>query len=280
MKTRFLTLVVVACAGLSSLAQGPVDPIHFWKTLSVQNPGATAINHLTEGVLTSNFFGTSLQNPITSHSFSVGHQPDEFGGAVGINAGLLNQFSTRITWAQGVYAFQVELGNARIGIGGSAGILQQAFRPDSDTGGLNAASETKFDAAAGIFLHTTNVWAGISMIHIPQPQFDLVTGTYNRALYVSGGGRIYMGGDFSIKPSAQWVRIGGIDELHVNLSGDVNEALQAGIIMSKELSDGAYVRMGGNASARLLEKLEVLFGFLTNPNGGLSYEGGLRLTLD
>jgi len=52
------------------------------------------------------------------------------------------------------------------------------------------------------------------------------------------------------------------------------------VLLSKELSDEAFVRLGGNASARLLEKLEVLFGFLINTNGGPSYEGGLRLKLD
>ena len=89
-----------------------------------------------------------------------------------------------------------------------------------------------------------------------------------------------MGGDFSVKPSAQWVRTGDFDQLHVNLSGDVKDLLQAGVIMSKALTDGAFVRLGGNASVSLLEKVEVLFGFLTNPNGGPSYEGGLRVTLD
>lgn len=279
MKTRILTLAVLLGACFLGNAQGPVDPIHFWKTLSVQNPGASAINHVTDGSLTSNFFGTTFQEPITSHSVSLGHHTEEFGGAVGLNAGLYNQFTSRTTWAQAVYSFQADIGDARLGIGGSAGMLQQAFRPDSDSG-FSPASETKFDAAAGVFLHTTNVWLGASMTHIPQPSFDLVTETINRAMYVSGGGRVYMGGDFSVKPSAQWVRSAGVDKLHVNLSGDVKEVLQAGVILSKELSDGAFVRLGGNASARLFDKVEVMFGFLTNPNGGPNYEVGLRLTLD
>lgn len=280
MKFRILTAAMLLGFASQMWAQGPSDPIHFWKTLSVQNPAAAAIDHVTEGVFTSSLFGVTLQNPITSHSLSLGHQAEEFGGAVGLNAGLYNQFTNRFTWAQGIYAFQVEIGEAKLAIGGSAGMLQLGFKPDSDVGGLSAASETKFDASAGIFLHTTNVWVGASMIHIPEPEFDLVLGSFNRAVYASAGGRIYLGGDFSVKPSAQWVARGGMNQLNVNLTGDVKESLQGGVTMSKELVENAFTRLGANIAARLAEKVDVLFGFLTNPNGGPTYEGGLRLTLD
>lgn len=240
-----------------------------------------ALGYSTEGVLTSNFFGGSLQNPITSHSLSIGQQADALGGAVGLNAGIFKQFTSRVTWAQGAYAFQVDLGSdVHLGLGGSAGILQYGFRPDSDTGGQSARSETKFDAAAGIFLRSTNVWGGVSMTHIPQPTFSLLSGNYNRALYFSGGGRIYLGGDFSLQPNAQFVRVVAANLLNVNITGDVNETLQAGVTMSRYLNSGSLTRFGGNVSARLANKVDVFFGFLTNPKQAPNFEGGLRLTLD
>lgn len=183
MKTIVLLLVLCLFANTVFSQQDPQMSFNSFNHLAV-NPAFAGMNQAIcfSSIHRNQWMGFE-GHPLTT-TFAAHMNVDKLNSGVGINMvqdklGFNKDFHAGLA-----YSYHVVAGEGLLGIGLGLGMIQKAFdaqglrSPESITDGTNvyydpaiphSESNVVFDANAGLFYRTNNLYAGISTTHITQP---------------------------------------------------------------------------------------------------------------
>ncbi len=190
LRSKFLLiLALVALGGVPAFSQQDPQFTHnMFNHLSV-NPGFAG----SEGVLSAGMINRQqwmgfAGNPKTT-LFSVSTPVKPFGISSGVGLNFMNDnLGVETNMAITVdYAYRMDIGDGKLGIGVNAGLLSRAldgtkwFIPDSDNH-MAAANDPAipsslvtsltFDMGLGLFYNTDKFYAGLSTTHLLEPVVD------------------------------------------------------------------------------------------------------------
>lgn len=226
MKFRLITIITVFLCGISiGHAQWDAQFSQYWQVKTYYNPSFAGETNNIENTIFHRSQWVGLEHaPKTS--MALVHMPLEFLGkkhGVGLHffndkAGL---FSNTMTTLQYAYKWQIKKGKMlNIGLqGGLANIEFDASKihiPSSKIGQNNngetalpdlpsGGSDKTFDMGLGVSWITPDYWAGFSVTHLWEPEFDVgdnYTAFMGRVYYLAGGYNIKLRNPlFVLKPS-------------------------------------------------------------------------------
>jgi len=228
--------------------------------------------------------------PSTSY-FSADGPFRLFGASHGAGISILNDkygFNTDL----GInlqYAYRIEIGSGKLGIGFGAGILNKALSPEWNIpAGLgdvigdphipqNKESRVVFDLGLGIFYRTDNIFMGISATHLNQARIKYANATpyLVRHYYATAGYNLQLSNPaFEIMPYFVLKSDGRSNLVYLNTTVRYNKRFWCGV--SYRTGD-AIVGMVG---AELFDGVRIAYSydFITSKMGNYS-DGSHELTI-
>lgn len=221
MKRILYVLTLLSLAGSRSvLAQQDPQFSTYMYNPQYYNPAAAGSEGLTRIQLTHRTQYLNYQPTVASDGgaqstqlLAVNLPLDKIKSGVGIY--VLNDRLGQITnqAVQVAYAYRATVKNGTLSLGVQAGLFSKGYdygqlRPGEvgdpliPTGRVNQARP---DLGAGIYYNTTDYWVGVSMNHINQPSYTLVTERstdyLSRVAYLTAGYRLGVGYDLDVQPS-------------------------------------------------------------------------------
>ena len=194
LKIAFLFLIVLFKAGIAQ--QDPLSSHYMFNTMTY-NPGVSGTSGMICATAVSRQQWVGFKGAPSTNVFNINAPVTLFGINSGV--GLIVEsdktgFDKDISLS-GTYSYLMDLGQGKMGIGFSAGILNKALNPEwqipSGESHVPAANDplipendesyVAFDAGLGAYYSTEKYYAGISVTHINQPKIK-----YSKSLtYVS-----------------------------------------------------------------------------------------------
>jgi type IX secretion system PorP/SprF family membrane protein len=146
----------------------------------------------------------------------------------------------------GSYAYRVDLGNGKLGIGISAGMMNQSLEPEwvapdgmqSHEGDNNIPSSGgsvfAFDMALGLFYNTDNMYVGLSSTHVNQATFTYPTQgeevSLTRHYYLMAGYVIQLNNPmFEVLPNLMLQTDARVHRLYLNTNIRYNKKFWGGV---------------------------------------------------
>jgi type IX secretion system PorP/SprF family membrane protein len=202
LKITFLFLIFLVQNGFSQ--QDPLSTQYMFST-PIYNPGVSGVSGMICATAMTRQQWVGFKGAPSTTSFSVNAPVNLFNIRSGV--GLLvesdNTGFDRDISLSGSYAYLIDLGVGKLGIGLMAGMLNKAISPtweipsgDSHTPVSgdplipeNKESYVAFDASLGAYYKTDKYYAGISVTHITQPKIKFSKGTpyVSRHYYLTAG---------------------------------------------------------------------------------------------
>ncbi len=145
------------------------------------------------------------------------------------------------------YAYRLELGKGKLGIGVKFGILNEALELGSDGWTIpdgigdvagdpaipqNSESRVAFDMGLGVFYKTDNLFFGISTTHLNEPRirYENATPFLVRHYYATAGYILQMANPlFEVMPSFVLRSDGRVNQLYVNTNVRYNKRFWGGV---------------------------------------------------
>jgi type IX secretion system PorP/SprF family membrane protein len=284
---RILTvLILVGLTGAGAFAQQDPQFTHNMFNQLAVNPGfAGSQGMLSAGMINRQQWMGLAGNPKTT-LFSV-HTPVK---PLNIPSGVgLYFMDDRLGFEKNMsiyldYAYRMELGTGKLGIGLNIGLLSRALNgkwyiPDSD----NHVPATQdpaipdeqvtsmtFDMGLGVFYNTDKLYAGVSTTHLLEPLVDFGSGTMmqmKRHYYATAGYLIKLSNPvFEIQPSIFAKSDGASFQMDVNALLLYNKRFWGGV--SYRLGDAIAVMAGTELQNGL--RVGISYDFTTSAIGAYS----------
>lgn len=286
-RMRILTvLILVGLTGAGAFAQQDPQFTHNMFNQLAVNPGfAGSQGMLSAGMINRQQWMGLAGNPKTT-LFSV-HTPVK---PLNIPSGVgLYFMDDRLGFEKNMsiyldYAYRMELGTGKLGIGLNIGLLSRALNgkwyiPDSD----NHVPATQdpaipdeqvtsmtFDMGLGVFYNTDKLYAGVSTTHLLEPLVDFGSGTMmqmKRHYYATAGYLIKLSNPvFEIQPSIFAKSDGASFQMDVNALLLYNKRFWGGV--SYRLGDAIAVMAGTELQNGL--RVGISYDFTTSAIGAYS----------
>ncbi len=173
-----------------------------------------------------------------------------FGIPSGIGLSILNDrlgFDKNLSFSAS-YAYRLDLGNGKLGIGINLGIMNRAlepkwiipdgpdFQPPENDRLIPSGNESRlaFDLGTGLFYNTEKFFAGISTTHLNQAKIRYTTtegsSFIQRHYYITAGYKAVMSNPlFELTPSVLAQSDGHITHFHLNTVLTYNKKLWGGV---------------------------------------------------
>lgn len=286
-RAKIIFLLFLAGSGFASVfaQQDPQFSHNMFNHLAV-NPGfAGSQGVLSAGVINRQQWMGFPGNPTTT-LFSVSTPVKPFGLPSGVGITFMDDrlgFEKNSSFS-GNYAYQLGLGNGKLGIGLSVGLLSRAINakwsiPDSDNHSPASsdpsipeekASTTAFDMGFGLFYCDENLYAGLSSTHILEPVLDYGSGafTYMRRHFYATAGYLFKLANpiYEVQPSIFAKYDQASFQTDVNVMLTYNKRFWGGV--SYRLGDAVVVMAGTELASGL--RLGISYDFTTSAIGNYS----------
>ncbi len=282
----FATLVLTA--GLSAFAQQDPQFTHNMFNQMAVNPGfAGSQGMLSAGMINRQQWMGFEGNPKTT-LFSVHTPVKPFDIPSGAGLVFVDDrlgFEKNMSF-YGNYAYRLDLGKGKLGIGLNVGLLSRAlngkwFIPDSDNHTPatqdpsipdEQVTSMTFDMGLGVFYNTDAFYAGLSTTHLLEPNVDFGSGAMMkmRRHYYGTAGYLFKLANpvFEIQPSLFAKSDGASFQLDVNVLVLYNKRFWGGV--SYRLGDAVAVMVGTELANGI--RAGISYDFTTSAIG--SYSNG------
>jgi len=226
------------------------DPLssHYMFSVPVFNPAAAGAGGMICATAVNRQQWLGLEGAPSTTTFNVNSPLRIFGTQSGIGikirsdkVGFDNDTGIDLS-----YAYFINLGTGRLGIGLSAGVLNKTLSPSwvipsgdvyVPPSGDPLIPESKesyvaFDAAAGIFYNADRYYAGLSVTHINQPVMKFSKGNpyLSRHYYLTGGYNLVLANPaYELQPSVLLFSDGRIFQFTINSLVTYNKKAWGGV---------------------------------------------------
>jgi type IX secretion system PorP/SprF family membrane protein len=202
LKTALLFLIVFTGMGFGQ--QDPLSSHYMFNTLTY-NPGVSGISGMicATAITRQQWVGFEGAPSVQSFSVSAPVSPFRIQSGVGLFVQRDKTGFDKDISISGDYAYLLDLGSGKLGIGLSAGMINKSIDPtwvipsgDNHTPPSGdplipeqKESVTAFDMGVGLYYRTEKYYAGVSVTHINEPKLKFSKGTpyISRHLYFTGG---------------------------------------------------------------------------------------------
>ena len=248
MKKQTLILVlllIIAKAGITQ--QDPQFSQYMFNQMSI-NPGYAGSNDMIciTGINRQQWVG--FPGAPSSTVFHANAPIKPFGISSGVGLTLINDkagFNDNLS-ISATYAYRIDLGEGKLGIGASFGFLNQKLAPEwyiptddyhqQPSGDPlipeNDESVFVFDMGFGIYYNTNNLYIGISSTHINEPELSYTKGTpfIKRNYYLTAGYSFQLSNPlFEIVPSIQVISDAVTSSITFNTNVTYNKKFWGGV---------------------------------------------------
>lgn len=246
---KYWTLFILALilAGRSFPQQDPVYSQYMYNFHSF-NPGSAGISRMVCMTATSRQQWLGFKGAPSTTGFSVNAPVRLFGSESGIGMVIMNDktgFDSDIKLS-GSYSYHFELGNGKLGVGISLGMLNKTLNPswqipESDAHTPvsgdplipeNKESHIAFDAGVGVYYSTEKYYAGISITHINEPKIKFSKGEpyLSRHYYATAGYSLNLGNpSYELIPSVLVFSDGHLVQFTINSMLRYNKKVWGGV---------------------------------------------------
>ncbi|TSA35115.1 MAG: type IX secretion system membrane protein PorP/SprF [Porphyromonadaceae bacterium] len=286
---RMKILILVSLAGLAGVnaftQQDPQFSHNMFNHLAV-NPGfAGSQGMLSAGMINRQQWMGFEGNPKTT-LFTVHTPVKPFGIPSGVGLSFMDDrlgFEKNMSFILD-YAYRLELGKGKLGIGLNIGMLSRALNgkwviPDSDNH-IPASQDPSipdeqvtsmtFDMGIGVFYNTDKLYAGFSSTHLLEPLVDFGSGAMmhmQRHYYATAGYLFKLSNPiFEIQPSIFAKSDGASFQMDVNMLLLYNKRFWGGV--SYRLGDAVVVMVGTELPNGL--RVGISYDFTTSAIGAYS----------
>lgn len=246
-KLNTLFLLIVVLTGKLSGQQDPLSSQYMFNFHSF-NPGYAGISGMICATALSRQQWVGFKGAPSTTLFSINAPVRVFRSESGIGLLVSNDktgFDSDIRLS-GSYSWHLDLGNGRLGLGLSLGVLNKSLNPswqipsgDAHTPASgdplipeNKESHITLDAGLGAFYSTEKYYAGLSVQHINQPKFKFTKGQpyLSRHYYAVAGYNIHIGNPaYEFLPSLIAMSDGRIVQFSVNSLVRYNKKVWGGV---------------------------------------------------
>ena len=238
-------LLIIAKAGITQ--QDPQFSQYMFNQMSI-NPGYAGSNDMIciTGINRQQWVG--FTGAPSSTVFHANAPIKPFGISSGVGLTLINDkagFNDNLS-ISATYAYRIDLGEGKLGIGASFGFLNQKLAPEwyiptddyhqQPSGDPlipeNDESVFVFDMGFGIYYNTNNLYIGISSTHINEPELSYTKGTpfVKRNYYLTAGYSFQLSNPlFEIIPSIQVISDAATSTITFNTNVTYNKKFWGGV---------------------------------------------------
>ncbi|WP_372773945.1 type IX secretion system membrane protein PorP/SprF [Mangrovibacterium sp.] len=248
MKNKICFLFLLIISNLAAKAQQDPQFSFYKQARLIYNPGFAGTSRAISGLILNRYQWSGIEGAPKTMVFSVESSTEILGVKSGIGLNIIRDelgFENN-TLVNLNYAYQGQTNFGDLGIGTSLGIFNKAIDGDwyvpsgSSYHNLNdgllpsgSVSQVAIDIGFGLFLKSTNYFAGISVTHINQAKItfsDDAYTFYTRHYYFTGGYTIQTPNPlFSLQPSVLYKTDLAGSQLDLNADVTYNERFTAGI---------------------------------------------------
>ena len=241
----FLLIIVISNSGLSQ--QDPLSSQYMFNTLSF-NPGISGISGMicATALNRQQWVGFKGAPSTTVFSISAPVSPFRINSGVGLIVESDNLGFDKDISLSGSYAYLMDLGQGKLGLGLTLGMLNKTLAPNWQipTGDAhtppsgdplipeNKESYVAFDAGIGAYYKTDKYYAGLSITHINQPKIKYSKGTpyISRHYYITAGYTIQLPNpSFELLPSVFAFSDGKVAQVSINTLVRYNKKVWGGV---------------------------------------------------
>ena len=246
-KYGILFIFALILAGRSFSQQDPVYSQYMYNFHSF-NPGSAGISGMVCMTATSRQQWLGFKGAPSTTGFSVNAPVRLFGSESGIGMVIMNDktgFDSDIKLS-GSYSYHFELGNGKLGVGISLGMMNKTLNPswqipESDAHTPvsgdplipeNKESHIAFDAGVGAYYSTEKYYAGISITHINEPKIKFSKGEpyLSRHYYATAGYSLNLGNpSYELIPSVFVFSDGHLVQFTINSMLRYNKKVWGGV---------------------------------------------------
>jgi type IX secretion system PorP/SprF family membrane protein len=241
----FLFLILMAGRGIAQ--QDPLSSHYMFNTLTY-NPGVSGISGMICATAISRQQWVGFEGAPSGALFNISAPVKPFHISSGV--GLIVQrdktgFDKDINLS-GSYSYLLDLGQGKLGIGLSLGMINKTIDPTWEIPSGDAhtppsgdplipeqkESVTAFDAGLGAYYKTDKYYAGFSVTHINEPKIKFSKGTpyVSRHYYLTAGYNLQLGNPaFELLPSVFVFSDGKVAQLAVTTLVRYNKKLWGGV---------------------------------------------------
>jgi type IX secretion system PorP/SprF family membrane protein len=245
LKITFLFLIVIFNLGYSQ--QDPLSSQYMFNTLSF-NPGVSGISGMICATALNRQQWVGFKGAPSTTIFSISAPFTLFRAknGAGLIVGSDNIGFDRNINLSGVYNYIMDIGQGKLGLGITLGILNKTLSPEwqipegdahTPVSGDPLIPETKeshvaFDAGIGAYFKTDKYYAGLSVTHINQPTFKFTKGKpyVSRHYYLTTGYTFQLPNpSFELLPSLFAFSDGKAIQLAINTLVRYNKKVWGGV---------------------------------------------------
>lgn len=246
-KYGILFIFALILAGRSFPQQDPVYSQYMYNFHSF-NPGSAGVSGMVCMTATSRQQWLGFKGAPSTTGFSVNAPVRLFGSESGIGMVIMNDktgFDSDIKLS-GSYSYHFELGNGKLGVGISLGMLNKTLNPswqipESDAHTPvsgdplipeNKESHIAFDAGVGAYYSTEKYYAGVSITHINEPKIKFSKGEpyLSRHYYATAGYSLNLGNpSYELIPSVFVFSDGHLVQFTINSMLRYNKKVWGGV---------------------------------------------------
>jgi type IX secretion system PorP/SprF family membrane protein len=245
LKITFLLLIFLACYGFSQ--QDPLSSQYMFNTMTY-NPGVSGVSGMVCATALTRQQWVGFKGAPSTTTFSVNAPVNLFriNSGVGLLIKSDNTGFDKDISLSGSYAYLMDLGQGKLGIGLMLGMLNKALSPtwqipsgDSHTPPSgdplipeNKESYVAFDASFGAYYKTDKYYAGISITHLNEPKIKFSKGLpyVSRHYYFTAGYSIQLPSpSFELLPSVFIFSDGKVAQAAINTILRYNKKVWGGV---------------------------------------------------
>ncbi|MEA1898058.1 MAG: type IX secretion system membrane protein PorP/SprF [Bacteroidota bacterium] len=245
-KLIFISLVILFTLN-SGAQQDPQFSQYMFNQMAI-NPGYAGSNDMICASLLNRQQWVGFTGAPSSTVFHVNAAVKPFGISSGVGLFIMNDqagFNKNLN-ISGSYAYRLDLGPGKLGIGINIGMYNQSLEPEwfipdsdhhTDVNGdplipVNSESVFVFDMGFGLFYKTDELYVGLSTTHLNEPKFKYSEGSpfLTRHYYFTAGYNFQLPNPlFEILPSIQILSDGATSEISLNANTLYNKKFWGGV---------------------------------------------------
>ena len=242
----FISLITLYC-GVSQAQQVPQFSQNMFNKLA-NNPAIAGSSDKVNATVLHRSQWMGFDGAPTTLNLSVDAPFEVLHGGIGLNIMKDNIHFYNNLYLQLSYAYQTDLGNGQLGIGGSFGMFQAGLdgtqfnpsEPNDPSIPQGEVSGTAMDFGGGLYYNTQDVYIGLSSLSITEPviEYSDGTGDYNmsRHYFLLAGYYHEINPLISLNPSIYLKSDGSTSQLDINTNLIYNNKMWGGV--SYRMGDG------------------------------------------
>jgi len=247
MKKLIFISLVISFALNSGAQQDPQFSQYMFNQMAI-NPGYAGSSDMICATLLNRQQWVGFTGAPSSTVFHINAAVKPFGISSGVGLFIMNDqagFNKNLN-ISGSYAYRLDLGPGKLGIGINFGMYNQSLEPEwfipdsdhhTDVNGdplipANSESVFVFDMGFGLFYKTDELYVGLSTTHLNEPKFKYSEGSpfLTRHYYFTAGYNFQLPNPlFEILPSIQILSDGATSEITLNANTLYNKKFWGGV---------------------------------------------------